>query len=152
MATKTIDELTAAAAGLTTQEIEIYDPAGSPKSQKLTIAKLIALIRTPDFTSGLLTQVGNQSQVAHGLGVVPRLVRCVAVVGAAANGYSVGDEIDASSFWDQVDQAVPTIIADATHLTVNIDFSGANIFTKDGSTLNQPTGSMNLQAKFYAWK
>jgi len=44
MANKTIDQLTAAAAALATQEFEVYDPAGSPKSQKVTGTQLIALI------------------------------------------------------------------------------------------------------------
>jgi len=40
MANKTIDQLTAAAAALATQELEVYDPAGTPKSQKVTGAQL----------------------------------------------------------------------------------------------------------------
>ena len=40
MANKTIDQLTAAAAVIATQEFEAYDPAGSPKSQKVTGAQI----------------------------------------------------------------------------------------------------------------
>lgn len=43
MANKTIDQLTAAAAALLTHEYEVYDPAGSPKSQKVTGTQLVAL-------------------------------------------------------------------------------------------------------------
>ena len=43
MATKTIDQLTGALAALLTQEFEIYDPAGSPKSQKITGLQLLTL-------------------------------------------------------------------------------------------------------------
>lgn len=51
MANKTIDQLTAAAAALLTHEYEIYDPAGSPKSQKITGAQLLTLI-----ASGAISQ------------------------------------------------------------------------------------------------
>lgn len=44
MANKTIDQLTAAAAALKTHEYEVYDPAGSPKSQKVTGTQIVALL------------------------------------------------------------------------------------------------------------
>ena len=51
MANKTIDQLTAAVAALLTQEFEIYNPAGTPKSQKITGAQLLALV-----ASGAISQ------------------------------------------------------------------------------------------------
>lgn len=49
------------------------------------------------FTSSnqsMLTATSQLATVAHGLGVVPRIVRVVAVCVVANNGWSVGDEME----------------------------------------------------------
>lgn len=99
MAAKTIDQLNAAAAALATQEFEVYDPAGTPKSQKVTGAQLQSLIYPPEANTGnhaLTNGTGALFTVAHGLGVVPSRVRMVLVCTNTDSGLgtAIGDELD----------------------------------------------------------
>ena len=156
MATKTIDQLTGALAALLTQEFEIYDPAGSPKSKKITCAQLEALLATPDFNSGPVTissAIIKTIVIPHGLGAIPRRIEVYLQNLNASDGYSIGDLITLESLCDPNDATVPAIALDGTNITLIFFNEIGNYYAafKDGSNTANIDG-INWAAIAYAWK
>jgi hypothetical protein len=160
MADKTIDQLIAATAALLTQEFEVYDSSGAPKSQKVTGQQIVDLIRKPDFTSPLilLGATDLSKSAAHGLGVTPRLFKCYIVVSNPFGGYSVGNLINAESAFDSAVMSNYTVSADATLITLSMpdDIEDPNILisNKNGfGTTNPCDGTAgNIRLQFLAWR
>lgn len=158
MATKKITQLTAASAASLTQIFEIVnDPSGTPASQKLTLAQLITLVRVPDFTSALqtLTLSALAYSVNHGLGAVPRQVRCVFQCISTTGLFAVGDEVDLFSVVDTQLPAPLTLFATPTVVGVSL----LNPIDNSNQLINQNGGGGQLaintgfwKLKFYAWK
>jgi hypothetical protein len=140
MATKTVDQLTAAIAALLTQEFEIYDPAGSPKSLKITGLQLLTLFFGGASQSLVLGQpttapaqitfqsnVGGGSTLNFGQGLTS-----LGTWGISAPDDNFGIEVQSELFLNQI----PGQSAD---LTITFDEIDLNCLAS-GFTMNGLTG------------
>lgn len=126
------------------------DPSGGTGSVSLALASFTS----PQFT---LSQV--LWSAAHGLGSVPSQVRLVIVCVSndAMSGFSAGQEVESSSFYDANDNILEwTFGADATNVFARAGAqpvgNEANIFmvTPLGGGSNTVTNWNNFRLKFYA--
>ena len=87
----------------------------SGKTITLPAANTPAL--TKEFTSSELTIAnGGGGTIAHGLGVVPKLIQVLLICKTAEQGYSIGDTVVWGTFWQSQDRGL-SVGGDATNIT-----------------------------------
>ncbi len=89
------------------------------------------------FTSALSATLaaGLATNWSHGMVSTPVSVRCVLVCQTAENGYSIGDELDAQDFKNNLNQRMINYGANSTNVFFVVNSSVA------GTILNKTTGS-----------